>query len=1305
MPETVSFGAISALAELDLKRWTANFSRVATDVKTLSSLKLSPKFDGAEMQARVTATLNNFRTQFRTANAQQIADAQAKARQITRIAQDEQTAVTRALKDRLATEKTLVGKAKTDAIRDAEDRRRQIGRIAEDESRAVLASARTQTAQLKAEADKQARDAKEAAEKAAATQRQQLERQQARQEFRGRVGNAAANVGIGLGAAAAGTAAYGIQQATQFERILTITRNNTAMSDRDAAFMEQQAKRNLTQYGVPVDQTARAFMRAGNFGYYGERARAVVDAAVKSAVGTDASVDKVTELLAGTAHTFHIPDSGINALMGKIHQAAVRGNMTPEQFVEAAGPSLGVAGGLGFKVDDVLAGFSTLTQAQLTPDEANTQLRNIMYGMVKPHPLQEKRLKAVSRLTGIPLDKDFTMEGVQKKGLIGVLEDLQRATAGGNEADIFDLLNAQKGGGAGALFLTSLMPQLKSIRKDMSNIQAGRMDPTAEGFERQQATMDAALKRLNGEFTLIGVTIGQDLMPYLKGFTAWLHSLLEEFQKLPKGTQDNILKTGAAVATTAAGAGVAYKAVQFGKNVAKVFGRGGGGGAGAAAGDAAESGVNLNAPRTLGASLLRGMGSFGGTMAEGGLAAASVLALPIVIGGAVMKKYNDEYAASVDEMAKATEGMAGMPAPGFQQRWQSLRQGPGISRLIPAIQAAAKRYGIDPRIIASVIHNETNGQGSQYINHNKNGTTDYGVMQVNSATLKEQFGINPETYYRSGAYANDDTNIMMGTAELAAKIKGAGGNVWEGVRRYNGGGPASFAYQKKAQDYFNSMSGGGNVFAPSASSTAGAGNGRLYTREQYEAATHGLGRDKEAKTDQAMRDEMIGIGGDQYDKDVSAAVKAFHAKIAAHGDYAKAMQELNARLAEAKQKDDARFDKALTALVEKGAKEREKLNAEEAQNEIQHAKEVYEAWQETQRMKWGAAIEAQRDVTEGEFGPGFSLKEKERQRGEMQDAAAKQHEFLFGSSPYGPALSFDERQQQQQEMWRSAAEQHAANFGTEEYGPGLSERGKKKNASESAAAFKATWGATIKDVEGGFEHFAANSLKHIHDMGSLWKSFCQEFKEIFVNAVAAMAARWATASIFGGNKGPLGTLGGIGGGAGGVGGILGSIGGALGGLFGGHRAEVAGPQRPGAVGGGGAGGLGALIGGGLAHALPIVGGGLILNNVLGNPLGKVFNGIKKLFHFDDPMNDMSARKSGYDFASHFSRGMESHFEHREAFGQGSGAGNTSNSFGGHTFNINVHAPGGIHGVEDVHQVFKDAAWHVLGNLSVTTPGL
>ncbi len=1274
MAEAVNLGTIYSLAELRLGEWNRGFATITRDAAAFKSLKMAqvPTLDaskfGASMnalKASTTSTLSSIKTQFATHNAQTLAAAQSHAKAISRAAEDEKVGVLRAARSRIAEEKTLTTSAKLTIIHEAQDRARQISRAAADEKAAVLLQAKETTAGLKLQFAQQTAAAVAAAKEQEKAQKKAFEDQQQKRQKQGEAFQKV-KTGVGVGAAAipsavATGAIWSAEQAAEFEKTMVMAQNNTDMTTRGAAIMRETAARNLTQYGVPAEQTARAFRLAGDYGFTDEKATTIVDAAIKSSVGTGTDVGDMTAIVAGTMKNFNIPLDEAGKLSSKIHQAAIKGRMTPGEFVHAAGPSLGVAAGLGMKdPDEIFAMFSALTQAQLTPEEANTQIRNVLFGISKPHPLQERKLKAISGLTGIPLDKDFTQAGLLQKGPMAIIDDLRRATAGGNESDIFDLMNAAKGGGAGALFLTKKMGPLAELRKDFKLIDQGKMDPTAAGFERQQATMDAAMQRLGGEFTMIGVKIGTDLLPALKGFTGWLDGLLHWFSNLPAPVR-KMMEAGAGVAA-GGGAGVAMAASPGGQYVV-----------GAPFVPNTVTGGSL---ATLAATFLGK--NFGYNLMTQLPMGGMLGAMP---GGA-----GDRY---------STDASAGDSSGGL--RSDLTRRG-FISR------------GYRTGLATTFGFNDPMDSGYGRWGDRTNNTTLNGVA-LPREVLAGLFGPGGAGDKNWHGRMIEVVNTLTGAvAKLPIVDIGPGKgpqsrgvviDLTEGAKRLLGAnGLTPIAYRVP----------GAGAGAPSPE----AGPPRLYTRAQYEAATHG-GKDKGAKTDQQIADEMIGIGGDQYDKDVSAAVKAFHAKIAAHGDYGKAMQEMNARLDEAKQKDDARFDKALTALIDKGAKERDALNKAAAQKEIQYAKDVYAAWEATQKMRWGAAMAAQKDITEGEFGPGLSLHERETLTREMQESMAKANVERFGDEEeLGPGLSFQEKKKQREEMWRAGERGTNAITGGEEYGPGLSERTKQKQASETARAFKAEWGSTMKTVEGGFEHFAAAAFKHIHSVGSLWSEFVKSMREVFINAVAQMAAKWATAAIFGGDKGPLGTLGGGKGGGGLLSG-LGSIGGVLGGLFGGGRkgagvGDMMGPQRPGAAGGGGAGGLGGLSSllhlgggalGGLGAAMPWIGGGLVLNQLMGDPLGKVFKGVKKLFHFDDPINDRSAQKWGFDFASHFAKGAESHWDRREAFGGGRG-GNGDTTNGGHTFNQHFH--GDIHGVQGVEATFKDAAYLTLQNLSVVTPG-
>ncbi len=105
------------------------------------------------------------------------------------------------------------------------------------------------------------------------------------------------------------------------------------------------------------------------------------------------------------------------------------------------------------------------------------------------------------------------------------------------------------------------------------------------------------------------------------------------------------------------------------------------------------------------------------------------------------------------------------------------------ARYAPIIQSTAIKYGVDPAAVQAIIKRESGGNPGT-INKNKNGTTDYGIMQVNSATK------DPSSYN----WRDPAANIDAGVAEFAQKLKQAGGDYHQAFHLYNGMGAPSSAY-------------------------------------------------------------------------------------------------------------------------------------------------------------------------------------------------------------------------------------------------------------------------------------------------------------------------------------------------------------------------------------------------------------------------------------------------------------------------------------------------------------------------------
>lgn len=95
--------------------------------------------------------------------------------------------------------------------------------------------------------------------------------------------------------------------------------------------------------------------------------------------------------------------------------------------------------------------------------------------------------------------------------------------------------------------------------------------------------------------------------------------------------------------------------------------------------------------------------------------------------------------------------------------------------------AAANKAGVPPEILVGLITAE-NGQWSPGLaNHNKNGTTDFGLTQLNDKYYPETYQMTP--------YEQIDKSASI----LAANYK-AKGNWYDAVRQYNGSGAVTYGY-------------------------------------------------------------------------------------------------------------------------------------------------------------------------------------------------------------------------------------------------------------------------------------------------------------------------------------------------------------------------------------------------------------------------------------------------------------------------------------------------------------------------------
>ena len=146
---------------------------------------------------------------------------------------------------------------------------------------------------------------------------------------------------------------------------------------------------------------------------------------------------------------------------------------------------------------------------------------------------------------------------------------------------------------------------------------------------------------------------------------------------------------------------------------------------------------------------------------------------------------------------------AGIKDPGYNGDTSKPSINWDSSNELQAIHAAASAYGQDAKLMASMAAIESGGGDISAIHMAAGG----GMFQINdNQDIRDGNGGRVSIADLYPEYATDITqNAMAAAAILKDKITDAGGDVWKGVKRYNGGGDPD--YEQKVHGVYSAFGG------------------------------------------------------------------------------------------------------------------------------------------------------------------------------------------------------------------------------------------------------------------------------------------------------------------------------------------------------------------------------------------------------------------------------------------------------------------------------------------------------------------
>jgi phage-related minor tail protein len=369
---------------------------------------------------------------------------------------------------------------------------------------------------------------------------------------------------IGLGIAAVKTDADFEQAMSNVAATMGYTVDELNDDTSEASQNMQQLSDFARQMGSTTKFSAKEAADALNYmalaGYDTETSMKMLPNVLNLAAAGSFDLARASDMVTDTQTAFGISLDRTQQMVDEMAKAASTGNTSVEQLGEAfltvgglakelnggvlelTGGEVHLADGATASVDGIQEleiALTGMANAGIKGSEAGTHMRNMLMKLASPTSDGTKALKDL----GVEV---FDAED-KMKSLSVIFTDLSKAMDGLTQEEkinaISDLFNARDLASAEAL--------LEAVSSDWDEIGVAILG--AEGAAQNMA--DTQLNNLNGQLTILksalqeaAISIGTELMPYIRKAAEYIQGLVDKFNKLSPSTKKIILIIAGVVA-------------------------------------------------------------------------------------------------------------------------------------------------------------------------------------------------------------------------------------------------------------------------------------------------------------------------------------------------------------------------------------------------------------------------------------------------------------------------------------------------------------------------------------------------------------------------------------------------------------------------------------------------------------------------------------------------------------------------------------------------------------------------------------
>ncbi len=338
----------------------------------------------------------------------------------------------------------------------------------------------------------------------------------------------------GLGAAAKSAVSFH----SEIDSIGPLLTNGAAVTGKFKTELNQMASASkswATQYGISTNSINQGMADLVRAGYSAKQTMAMMPAILDASRASGEDFNTVMDVVTSTMTQFGVKAKNTTTVTDAMTYAA---NATKSGFAdmgEAMKYTGASANSAGISLNTTVAALGLLSNAGLQGTQAGTSF-NMMI----------QKLASASAAANSPMSKLGVNVAAFKKGQIGLPEVIDQVTKGTknmSDANRVAALNAafgERGGRAMLALMKAGGPALTSLTKKTEEA-AGA---TKKVSDQMGGTAQAQFNRFKSSVQVLGITLGEKLLPAITPLIQKATEMVNKFAKLDSGTQQSIIKFG-----------------------------------------------------------------------------------------------------------------------------------------------------------------------------------------------------------------------------------------------------------------------------------------------------------------------------------------------------------------------------------------------------------------------------------------------------------------------------------------------------------------------------------------------------------------------------------------------------------------------------------------------------------------------------------------------------------------------------------------------------------------------------------------